>query len=81
MAGGIDMDELICRLVDCVNELDEIADELEIEYMVNARAINTASDIVDEFKRKLSAILDMNDEEPDLYHMELQERLDKGDWE
>ena len=75
------MDELICRLVDCVNELDEIADELEIEYMVNARAINTASDIVDEFKRKLSAILDMNDEEPDLYHMELQERLDKGDWE
>ena len=75
------MDELICRLVDGVNELDEIADELEIEYMVNARAINTASDIVDEFKRKLSAILDMNDEEPDLYHMELQERLDKGDWE
>lgn len=75
------MDELICRLVDCVNELDEIADELEIEYMVNARAINTASDIVDEFKRKLSAMLDRDDDIPDIYHIKLQERLDEGDWE
>ena len=43
------MDELLCRLVDCVNELDEIADELELEYSINARAVNTSSDMIDEF--------------------------------
>lgn len=76
------MDELICRLVDCVNELDEIADELELEYSVNARAVNTASDMIDEFKRKLSAMLD-RDDVPDLYHTKLQEKIDaeaRGEW-
>ena len=75
------MDELLCRLVDCVNELDEIADELELEYSINARAVNAASDTIYEFKRKLSAMLDRDDDIPDIYHIKLQERLDEGDWE
>ena len=77
------MDELLCRLVDCVNELDEIADELELEYSINARAVNTASDMIDEFKRKLSAMLDRADDVPDLYHTKLQEKIDaeaRGEW-
>lgn len=75
------MDELLYRLGQCICELDEIADELELEYSVNARTLNTASDIVDDFQRKLSAMLDRADEVPDLYHIKLQASLDEGDWE
>ena len=75
------MDELIFRLSSCVCELDEIADELELELDIDAMQIHRASDIVDDFQRKLSAMLDREDNIPDIYHIKLQERLDEGDWE
>lgn len=75
------MDELLYRIGNVISELDEIADELELEFSINSRALNNASDMVNEFEKKLTAMLDRQDEIPDLYHIKLQERLDEGDWE
>lgn len=74
------MDELLYRIGNVICELDEIADELELEFSINSRALNNASDMVNEFEKKLTAMLDRQDEIPDLYHIELQERLDEGEW-
>ena len=74
------MDELLYRLGNVICELDEIADELELEFSINSRALNNASDMVSEFEKKLTAMLDRQDEIPDLYHIKLQERLDEGEW-
>ena len=78
---GVDvMDELLYRIGNVICELDEIADELELEFSINSRALNNASDMVSEFEKKLTAMLDRQDEVPDLYHIKLQERLDEGEW-
>ena len=78
---GVDvMDELLYRIGNVICELDEIADELELEFSINSRALNNASDMVSEFEKKLTAMLDRQDEIPDLYHIKLQERLDEGEW-
>ena len=74
------MDELLYRIGNVICELDEIADELELEFSINSRALNNASDMVSEFEKKLTAMLDRQDEIPDLYHIKLQERLDEGEW-
>lgn len=74
------MDELLYRIGNVICELDEIADELELEFSINSRALNNASDMVNEFEKKLTAMLDRQDEIPDLYHIKLQERLDEGEW-
>lgn len=74
------MDELLYRIGNVISELDEIADELELEFSINSRALNNASDMVNEFEKKLTAMLDRQDEIPDLYHIKLQERLDEGEW-
>ena len=74
------MDELLYRIGNVISELDEIADELELEFSINSRALNNASDMVNEFEKKLTAMLERQDEIPDLYHIKLQERLDEGEW-
>ena len=74
------MDELLYRIGNVICELDEIADELELEFSINSRALNNASDMVNEFEKKLTAMLDREDDIPDLYHIKLQERLDEGEW-
>ena len=77
------MDELLYRLGNVICELDEIADELDMEYSINPRPLMDASDMVNEFEKKLSKMLEREDDIPDLYHIKLQEKLEaesRGEW-
>lgn len=47
------MDELICKLNNCINEIDDIADDLHYVYEVDATELNKISDFLFEFNKKL----------------------------
>ena len=77
------MDDLISRIVECINELNEIAEELFMEHDMEANEIEEALDLIEIYERKLKRIVDKEESEPDLYHIKLQERLDaeaRGEW-
>ena len=72
------MDELLCRLCDVVNELEDIIDEL-IGLEENCEDLTEVGHEINKFYRKLSNKF-QNDgevEEVDIFHLKLQEELDK----
>ena len=74
------MGELLCRLNDCINELDDIYDELNGE--LDTTELLKGIEIINKFYSKESKKMwddDCYDEEdriPDFYHDRLQEKLD-----
>lgn len=72
------MEELISKLNDCINELDDINDALDSEGY-NTKELLNAIDNIWEYYKKLNKFIEDSDkeEEPDLYHDMLQDKLDR----
>lgn len=75
------MDELLCRLNDCMNDLDDIYDDL-VEEEVDTTDLLKAIDMIDKYYKKLSYDFEHSgeEEEPDFYHERLQEKLDRENY-
>lgn len=85
------LDDILHKLNDCINELYDISDELEEELthvgdeMLEKNDVYVSDfyrliDEIDLFKSRASRLMDVEeDDEPDWYHIKLQERLDKGE--
>lgn len=52
------MDELICKINDCINSLDDIADELNFTYEIDSTELNRITDLLVGFNTKLRGRLD-----------------------
>ena len=72
------MEELISKLNDCINELDDINDALDSEGY-NTKELLNAIDNIWGYYKKLNKFIEDSDkeEEPDLYHDMLQDKLDR----
>lgn len=75
----MDLDTTLCKLNDCLNELDDISDELD-ELGINVKDLLQATDAIFKFYSNTSKLLDDNEEEPDFYHDKLQEKLDRENY-
>lgn len=75
----MDLDEVLCKLNDCINELDDISDELD-ELGVDVTDFLKSIDSIFKFKMQTSKLLDDEEEEPDFYHDRLQEKLDRENY-
>ena len=75
------LDDFSCQLTDCTNILDDMADELESEFGIDATELNKISDLIWEYRKKISKIIEKAEvedviDECEIYHNKRQEMLD-----
>lgn len=52
------MDDLVCRIGVCINELDDIADDLHYIHNMDSTELNKIADLLSKFQGELRKVLE-----------------------
>ena len=52
------MDDLVCRIGACINELDDIADDLNYIHNMDSTELNKIADLLSKFQGELRKVLE-----------------------